>query len=324
MPITEFEIIKKFFTRSAKDFPHIKLGVGDDAAVMSIPKKHELVTTIDTLVEGVHFLKENPAFDIGHKSLAVSLSDIAAMGASPISALLSLTLPEVNEKWLGEFSKGFFSLANQYKVPLIGGNISRGPLTISTVVNGIVPTRKAILRCGAKAGDLIYVTGTLGDAGLALQMSQPPLKLRKKLNRPDPRIEVGLILRNIATAAIDISDGLVADLKKVLTASRVGATILSDKIPTSNALQSLCSKEKARHLSLTAGDDYELCFTIPSAKNQQFLRKLEERFRQKKSNALKCRITCIGKINKKLGFEIIDDSGNTFLYEKEGYEHFKK
>lgn len=305
----EFDIIERFFTKNTENSPYINLGVGDDAALISVSEEQELVVSIDTLVEGVHFPQQTSAYDIGYKSLAVSLSDIAAMGAAPISSLLSLTLPAVDENWLNDFSRGFFALAQQFRVPLIGGDTTQGPLTISTVVHGVVPKGHAILRSGAKVGDLIYVTGTLGDAGLALKMVKPDDYLSQRLNRPLPRVSEGLGLRGISNSAIDISDGLVADLKKILIASKVGGVIYVDKLPLSTSLLKNCAKAQAWQLALSSGDDYELCFTVAKERQNDLEKKMTN-------------ITCIGEIVAAQGLSILDSQSKPFSLNKEGYEHF--
>lgn len=312
--LNEFAIIRKFFNPYTQNFPYVKIGIGDDAASITVPPHHELVTSVDTLVEKVHFPQSTLPEDIGYKSLAVSISDMAAMGALPVAALLSLTLPSANEEWLKEFSHGFFEIADQFNLPLIGGDTTQGPLTITTVVQGLVPAGKALLRSGAEAGDLIYVTGTLGDAGLALrELATADKDLLLRLNRPQPRVDIGLALRNIASATIDISDGLVADLRKILEASGVGSIIYLDKVPFSHYLRAL-PKEEAFELALTAGDDYELCFTVPAEKRIL----LEERLR-----AFDCGFSCVGEICDQPELKIIDPQGKLFSPESEGYEHFK-
>ncbi len=314
----EFEIIEHFFNKPIGSHPHIKVGVGDDAAVFELPAGQQLVTSIDTLIASTHFPMQTQPEDIGHKSLAVSLSDMAAMGAKPDSVLLAITLPQADQNWLTEFSRGFFALADQYQVALIGGNVTRGPLSVSTVMQGFVPTGQALLRTHATACDLIYVSGTLGDAGLALDLLQKKQgtinpTLLEKLNRPQPRINLGLELRGIASAAIDISDGLAADLSKILTASHVGAQIKLENLPLSKAMQTNCTIDKARRLALSAGDDYELCFTIAADKKN----KLEE-----KAKSLDCQITCIGEINSQKKLSIIDENKNPYFITETGYQHF--
>jgi len=299
----EHDLIKRFFTRKPTH-ANIRIGVGDDAAITTIPEAHELVTSIDTMVSGVNFPVDTRPEDIGYKSLAVSLSDMAAMGASPNSVLLSLTLPEADPAWLKKFCEGFYECLDNYAVNLIGGDITKGPLSVTTSVNGFVPTDKAILRSGAKVGDLIYVTGNLGDAGLALQQLQANKvdeDLLKKLNRPIPKVDVGLAIRDFASAAIDISDGLATDLEKICIASNVGAQVNIDDIPLSKILRAI-DFNTAITLALTAGDDFELCFTA-AAKHQ-------------------CDYYCIGKITEEKSLRLVDENGKQFALNKTGYEHF--
>lgn len=318
MPISEFDIIAKFFTKPIRNTTLIHTGVGDDAAVFNIPDQCECVTSIDTMIAGIHFPENTAAFDIGYKALAVSLSDVAAMGGKPFSVLLSLTLPESNQSWLKDFAQGFFSLAKKYQIELIGGDTTRGPLTVSTVVHGIVPMGEAIYRGGAHTGDLIYVTGTLGDAGLALQRwcekKPTDVALLNRLNRPQPRVNAGLALRYMATAAIDISDGLVTDLKKLLHASQVGAILYADKIPLSAEIKKYISVKEALSLALSFGDDYELCFTVPQKKQKQLERNFSD---------VGCDIHCVGEITSASGLIILDENKKPLILEKEGYEHFK-
>lgn len=317
MALHEFEIIDKFFTKPHKKTDRVALSVGDDAALLNVPDGYQLATSIDTLNEGVHFLPNTPAADIGYKSLAVSLSDMAAMGAEPVAALLSLSLPKSDESWIADFAHGFFELAHQYQLTLMGGNTTKGPLAISTVLYGYVPAEHALLRSTAKYGDLIYVTGNLGDAGLALHMllQQQSVErpLLERLTRPTPRVEIGLKLRGIASACIDISDGLSADLKKILHASHVGAVIEAEKIPRSEWVKAFYSKAQAWQIALTHGDDYELCFTVPAQKEHQLHHALK---------SFEGFYHCIGHIEKSSGLEILDDQGQIIEFTQNGYEHF--
>lgn len=316
MILSEFSIINTYFQKSKSK--RIIAGIGDDAAVIEIPINTQIVTSIDTLVKDVHFSVNTLPYDLGYKALAVNLSDLAAMGATPDTTLLSLTLEKATKKWLEAFSEGFFSLAEQYRISLMGGDITAGPLCISIVVNGMVPRGKAIYRSGAKVGDLIYVTGTIGDAGLALDLLKQKNKkidpfLLKRLHCPSPRIKAGLALRGIASAAIDISDGLVADLEKIIQASGVGAKIYADQLPLSENLKQYCAFKKAWNYALTSGDDYELCFTVPHKKSSQ-LKKLFKK--------LDCEYRCIGKIIEERTFLVVDDQHQALKIIKKGYEHF--
>ncbi len=310
--MNEFELIQ-FLSRPIQYNSPIVLGIGDDAAILDVPAGFQLVTSIDTSVSGVHFPEKTNPYDIGYKSLAVSLSDMAAMGAEPIAVLLSLSLPKIDERWITEFARGFFDLAGEFKVPLIGGDTTRGPLSISTVLQGLVPAHQALLRKGARPGDILYVSGFLGDAGWALkqeQATQPALI--QKLNRPYPRVALGLALRALATSAIDISDGLMQDLGHILKASQVGANIQLEKLPLSQALRSECSEAEAIKLALSAGDDYELCFTAsPACKDSV----------QKISESLSLPLTPIGEIISEPELRLYRDSQLVPMPEK-GYQHF--
>ncbi|TAK73541.1 MAG: thiamine-phosphate kinase [Gammaproteobacteria bacterium] len=311
--MTEFELIKHYFAQQSLHRPDVMLGIGDDAAILSIPAGMELAVTTDTLALDVHFPASASPYDIGYKSLAVNLSDLAAMGATPAWVTLAITLPQADESWIHSFCDGFFTLANRYQVQLIGGDLTHGPLAITVQAIGFIPTRKAILRSGAKAGDLIYVTGTLGEAGLALlslqgKASPVPEDILTRLHRPEPRVTVGEAIRDIAHAAIDISDGLTADLGHILEQSHVGAIIYVDQLPLSHL-----PHEGGIHLALTAGDDYELCFTIPTDKRAELEAKL---------TALSCRYTCIGTITEQTGLDLRYQNGKKYHGQIGGYQHF--
>lgn len=315
----EFEIIERFF-RQSRYSTDVAVGVGDDTAVIETPPGFQLVTTIDALVENTHFFPAAKPEDLGYKSLAISLSDIAAMGAIPRSALLALNLPRADETWLKAFAEGFFSLAQMHQVDLIGGNIARGPLSITVVVNGIVPKGEAVLRSGAQVGDLIYVTGTLGDAGLALdlleknELTSDPF-LHQRFYRPTPRVLAGTALRGFAHAMIDISDGFYADAEKMLMASGVGGQIYAEKLPLSASMQRHMQMQGKNpwHYALNAGEDYELCFTLPKEKQQSL---------EQISAALDCDIRCVGEVISGNALSILDPQGKLMSVKKKGYEHF--
>ena len=241
MALTEFSLIKRFFTQNKVNNTSTQLGIGDDCALLSIPEGYELAVTTDTMVENIHFFADADPEQLGHKLLAVNLSDLASMGAKPLSVMLALTLPNIDENWLIAFSKGFLALAEQYSVDLIGGDTTSGPLTLTVQAMGLVPKNKALLRSTAKPGDFIYVTGFLGDAGLGLKIKQgydckcPQLAL-KRFNKPEPQIVAGLELLDIANACIDISDGLASDLGHILEQSNVGACLDWDALPLSNGV----------------------------------------------------------------------------------------
>ncbi|GAA6170889.1 thiamine-phosphate kinase [Colwellia sp. KU-HH00111] len=266
----EFEIIKQFFTQQAVRRKDVLLGIGDDCAVVSSTEKQDVVITTDTLVAGVHFPLGTSAKAIGHKAVAVNLSDIAAMGAEPSWISLAITIPEVNDTWLSEFCSGVFELCEYYNVQLVGGDTTQGPLSVTITAQGLTPEGKYLSRSGAKAGDWIYVTGDLGDAALALQHHNEPFltdadvieQVQQKLDYPKPRVLMGQSLREYASSAIDISDGLLADLGHICQASNVGANIVLDAIPMSEAMNNSQLFDDAILLALNGGDDYELLFTV--------------------------------------------------------------
>ncbi|MCS3902308.1 thiamine-monophosphate kinase [Methylohalomonas lacus] len=266
--MNEFDLIRQYFRRDIDDVA-VRVGVGDDAAVLQVPDGYELVVTMDTLVSGVHFAATAAPADIGWKALAVNLSDLAAMGAEPRWITLGLTLPQADSNWLAGFSQGFFDLAEQFSVGLVGGDLTRGPLTITVQAHGLVPAATAITRSGAQCGDLLAVSGYLGDAGYALTGSGAADNdadyFRQRLHRPHPPVAAGMSVRGRVNAAIDISDGLLADSDHLLAASRLGAVIHTDHIPISPQLAAACDRQTALQLALTAGDDYELCLALAAA-----------------------------------------------------------
>ncbi|WP_432452312.1 MULTISPECIES: thiamine-phosphate kinase [unclassified Agarivorans] len=271
-PLGEFDIIEKYFQQS-KLRQDVLLGVGDDAALVIPAENSQIAISTDTLVEGVHFFSDIPPHALGHKALAVNLSDMAAMGAEPRWVTLAITLPGVDEAWLEQFCSGFFDLAEYFNVSLIGGDTTKGPLSITVTVHGIVPAGKALYRSGAKPGDRVYVTGSLGDSGLALahlqqQLSLTPQQLELSLKRhyyPLPRVLAGYGLRDVASAAIDISDGLYNDLQHILRQSHCSATLNLEHIPMSETLSEAVGVDRGLQFALTGGEDYELCFTVPES-----------------------------------------------------------
>lgn len=315
--MNEFELIDVFFNHANINRPDVLLGIGDDAAILIPPKDQLIAASIDTLIEGVHFLGSTPAQYIGHKALAVNLSDLAAMGAEPAWAMLALTLPKADETWLRAFANGFFNLAKTFNVQLIGGDTTHGAFCISVQIQGFIPKGAALRRDGAQAGDKIYVSGTLGDAGLALALQAHASLLspaeqqhvNERLHLPTPRVALGLALRNIANSAIDISDGLLADLNHILTQSRVGAVLNADSIPLSSALKKL-PHDEALSYALSAGDDYELCFTVPPDK-AAFIQAIS------KTTGVPC--TCIGEVVTEVGMQI---TGKPVNLTRHGYQHF--
>ncbi|MEQ1738808.1 MAG: thiamine-phosphate kinase [Methyloglobulus sp.] len=264
--ISEFSLIDRFFKRQTTN-PSVAQGIGDDCALLSMPNGYELAITTDTMVENVHFFADCNPFDLGHKLLAVNLSDLASMGAKPLAVTLALTLPKVDENWLQAFADGFFALAERYSVDLIGGDTTSGSLTLTVTALGLVPTGQALRRSTAKPGDIICVTGHLGDAGLGLKINQgydckQPDAALKRFNQPDPQVAFGQALIGIANACIDISDGLVGDLGHILQQSQVGASIEWESLPLSEEVLNYIEDTGDWAMPLTAGDDYELCFTV--------------------------------------------------------------
>jgi thiamine-monophosphate kinase len=273
--LTEFELIERYFRRPARN---AVLGVGDDAALIAPSPGFEIAASVDMLVEGRHFFPGTDAEALGHKTLAVNLSDLAAMGATPRWALLAVALPSVDEGWLAAFARGFFALADAHGVDLVGGDTTRGPRNLCVTVLGEVPAGRALRRSGAKGGDSIWVSGPLGDPALAIAHQVGRVRLEgadlvgceSALARPAPRVALGLGLRGIASAVIDVSDGLVGDLGHVLDASQIGATIDLDLLPRSSALDRQlggAAREIALQCLLAGGDDYELCFAAPRARD---------------------------------------------------------
>jgi len=317
--LSEFSLIKQYFSELTAQRDDVLLGIGDDCALLACPADQSIAVSIDTLVECVHFFADVCPKTLGHKSLAVGLSDLAAMGAKPAWFTLALSLPKVDSAWLKQFSIGLAELAAKHNIQLVGGDTTRGPLTISIQVHGIVDPKTAFKRSGAQEGDLIYVTGTVGDAGLALQSKLQPERyteisetdlqyLIQRLEQPTPRVEIGQKLLGLASAAIDISDGLAADLGHILEQSGVGASIDLTKLPLSKSLSEL-PRTEASKLALSSGDDYELCFTVP----QQYQQQLE------KTLADQC--TLIGSIESKNGLRLLDN-GKKISLEEGGYDHF--
>ncbi|MCM2680541.1 thiamine-phosphate kinase [Echinimonas agarilytica] len=269
--MNEFDLIRQYFETPSVNRADVPLGIGDDCALVQPKPGFQLAITTDTMVDGIHFDSRLSPADIGHKLLAVNLSDLAAMGAEPCWISLATTLPEVNEHWLAGFSEGLFALAREFDVSLIGGDVTRGALTLSITAQGQVAAGKALTRSGANVGDLIYVSGHLGDAALALnhsQITQLPKdqqqQLEQRLFRPSPRVSLGQALVGYATACIDLSDGLSVDLGHLLKRSGKGASLMLDQVPTSSIARNLLGHEQAAKLAFSGGDDYELCFTVPA------------------------------------------------------------
>jgi thiamine-monophosphate kinase len=320
--VKEFNVIEDFFKAKSIQRKDVIIGIGDDGAVTHIPQGQALVTTTDTLLSGVHFLDDTPPHAIAQKAVAVNLSDLAAMGAEPAWISLSLSLPEVDEKWLEAFSNGLQEHAIYYSVQLIGGDTVKGPLAITITAQGFVPFEQALTRSKASPGDSVYVTGTLGDAGLGLHIAQKKCVLHNqphqdyllnRLNYPTPRLLVGTSLRRIASSCIDISDGLVSDIKHILKASQCGATIHVDKLPMSQALKESVSLSQAIDYALSAGDDYELLFTVSEEQKGH----LETTLASANVNA-----TYIGQLNGYSGKLELRKADKPYDYNAKGYEHF--
>jgi len=311
MPLSEFSLIKRFFTRPAKN-QQTKLSVGDDCALLSVPEGYELAITVDTMVENVHFFPDVSPEDLGYKLLAVNLSDLASMGAQPIAATLALTLPEINKQWLCDFSKGLFDLADKYQVDLIGGDTTSGSLALTVQAMGLVRKGQALKRSTAKVGDLIYVTGVLGDSGLGLKVKQgylldSPKLVLQQFNKPEPKINEGLALLSIANACVDVSDGLAADLGHILEASGVGATLSYADLPVSNDVVQYIKETDDWSMPLIAGEDYQLCFTVPAGKVEQ----------------VNFNCSCIGVVEEELGLRV-NKNGQRSDFIGQGFDHFKE
>jgi thiamine-monophosphate kinase len=314
----EFELIERFFTRPAR---RNALGVGDDCALLSPAPGMQLAVSCDMLLEGRHFLPTVDPFKLGHKALAVNLSDLAACGAKPLAFTLALALPEADEKWLERFSRGLFALADEHGCELVGGDTTRGPLNICITVFGEVPQGEALLRSGARAGDDIYVSGTLGDARLALEVFRGTASVsprvfeaaRARMEQPTPRVALGQALRHIASCAIDISDGLLGDLGHILQASGVGAAV--DTAVASGLMQSALALDDEKKLEyvLGGGDDYELAFTAP-AWQRDAVRAAAE--------AALTPVTRIGRIEAQRGLRLSDAQGRAIERQYASFDHF--
>lgn len=315
----EFEIIARFFSRpgTRKD---VVLGIGDDAALLDVPAGHTLVAAMDTLVEGIHFPVGIPSSAIGHRALAVNLSDLAAMGAEPAWALLSLSLPRSDAAWLGGFAEGFHALADRFSVALVGGDTVRGSLVITVQVLGILPVGRGMTRSGARPGDALYVTGIPGEAaaGLACLQQQRPEsaaeRLRQRFLYPEPRLSLGRSVREVATAAMDVSDGLLADLGKLCQASSCGARIDLESLPSSPSMTAVFAPAACERFALSGGDDYELLITVPPERIAEFERAV--------AGQVSC--TRIGEIVPQEGTDpvICLRAGHAVSIEARGFDHF--
>jgi len=320
----EFELIERFFARRSSvraGESGVILGIGDDAAVLALPPETELVVSVDTIVAGRHFPEGADARSIGHRALAVNLSDLAAMGATPAWATLALTLPEANAAWLERFAAGLLDLADANGVALVGGDTTRGALTVSVQILGHVPRGAALRRSGARDGDLLAVTGTLGDAGAGLAFTAHPpaggaraaaLELIERFEYPAPRVDFGMAARGIATAAMDLSDGLAGDLPKLAHSSGLAAHVAVERLPLSDAMRAAASVAQALDWALTAGDDYELLLAVPAPRYAEL---------QAAAAQLNLMLTTIGEMRRGSGVTW-SLNGRDFLPASRGYDHF--
>lgn len=320
MSLGEFELIQRYFAHSGAVRGDVAAGIGDDAAVLRVAEGRELVAATDTLVAGVHFPADTAPEAVGHKSLAVNLSDLAAMGAEPAWVLLALTLPEADEAWLAGFARGFLSLAGRQRVPLVGGDTTRGPLSVTVQALGTVPKGGAVRRAGARPGDGLFVTGTLGDAALALEVLQGTRRiagdsalaaLRGRLDRPEPRVAAGLALRPAASAMIDVSDGLLADVGHLAEAGAVAITVWPEALPRSAEYRSAAPDTEDWGPALSGGDDYELCFTLPPGREGVLA-------------TLDCGATRIGVVETGAGVRCLRRDGSELPIARTGYTHFPR
>jgi len=321
----EFDLIARFFERPAQRAAHVgagvDIGIGDDCAVLQPQAGHQWLVSSDMLVEGRHFLSTVDPARLGHKALAVNLSDLAACGATPRAFTLALALPRADAGWLEGFASGLFALADAHGIALVGGDTTQGPLNLCITVMGEVPQGQALLRSGARAGDDIYVSGTPGDARLALEVFRGTLTLhaeqfeavRRAMECPTPRVALGMALRGIATSAIDVSDGLIGDLGHVLRRSGVGATLDADALPASEVLAAQPA-DRRREMGLAGGDDYELVFTAPPAARERIAAAGAQSG---------TRVTRIGRIESAPGLRLVDASGAPLAARYASFDHFK-
>jgi len=321
MALSEFDVIRRFFTHRA---PGAVLGVGDDAAIVRARRGMDLVVSADMLVSGRHFYRGARPAQLGHKSLAVNLSDIAAMGAAPRWATLSIALPSVDTRWLTDFMDGFMRLARRHRVDLVGGDTTRGPLTICVQIIGEAPAGAALRRDRARAGDDVWVSGVIGDAALALAALKGRIRLtaverrqvEEKLHAPVPRVALGTALRGVARGTIDVSDGLIADLRHICERSRVSAVVRFDRIPVSVTMKHYLERPVARAALLTGGDDYELCFTAGRSRRDAVARI---------GRGLRIRLSRIGQIvsaGAQAAVIATDASGKPVRLHQAGFDHF--
>ena len=319
MPLGEFDLIARYFTRAPQ---RAALGIGDDCALLApLPAGQQLAVSCDMLVEGRHFLSTVAPDRLGHKALAVNLSDLAACGAEPMAFTLALAMPRVDETFLEGFARGLFALADAHGIELVGGDTTAGPLNICITVFGAVPSGQALLRSGARAGDELWVSGSLGDARLALEVFRGAVSLpgeafesvRLRMECPMPRVALGMALRGVATSAIDLSDGLVGDLGHVLARSKVGATINADALPRSAVLAAM-PRALQHECLLAGGDDYELLFSAAPAAVRAVLAAADR---------AGVAVTRIGRIEAASGLRIVDDRGAPLPQRFAAFDHFR-
>jgi thiamine-monophosphate kinase len=319
VPLGEFDLIARYFTRAPK---RAALGVGDDCALLApLPVGQQLAISCDMLVEGRHFLSSVAPERLGHKALAVNLSDLAACGAEPLAFTLALAMPRVDEAFLDGFSRGMFALADVHGIELVGGDTTAGPLNLCITVFGTVPVGQALLRSGARAGDTLWVSGTLGDARLALEAFRGTVLLageafnavRARMECPTPRVALGLALRGVARSAIDLSDGLVGDLGHVLARSGVGATVNADALPRSAVLAAQ-PRSLQHECTLAGGDDYELLFSAPPARERDVLAAAEH---------AGVAVARIGTIDATPGLRLVDAAGTPLPQRFMAFDHFR-
>ena len=317
----EFDLIKRYFSRKSLQ-NEVILSVGDDCAITSISAGYQLAITTDTLVEGTHFLPSISPADLAYKSVAVNLSDLAAMGATPTWMSLALTLPEIKEAWLAEFSQSLFAILDRYSMSLIGGDTTKGPLSITLTAQGFLPENQGLFRHQAKVGDWIFVSGFLGDSAAGLDLLLQNRKIENESDRyfiqrhlhPTPRVELGLALRAFSCCALDISDGLLADLGHILERSQVGAEIYLENLPLSHHLCTQYEQTQAEKFALTGGEDYELCFTVSEEKREEMEQVL-------RSQGIK--VTCIGQILPATsGLNLLKNGKKMALPTHIGFDHF--
>ena len=317
---SEFDLIARYFTRPTRIGSVVQLGVGDDCALIAPPPNESLAISTDMLVEGRHFLPGADPESLGHKALAVNLSDLAAMGARPLGFSLALALPSADEAWLASFARGLFTLADNEQIELIGGDTTRGPLNICITVFGSVPIDHALRRDGALANDDVWVSGSLGDARLGLEVLTGHLELSaddtaialQRLHRPIPRMSLGIALRGIASAAIDVSDGLIGDLEHILRRSALGATIEADLLPIGSALHSQ-DQQTQYEFALNGGDDYELCFSAPAEQRENVIAAAKQ---------AGIAVTCIGHLTEMPGLRVLDHEGKPLEVFSKSFDHF--